>query len=108
MLSLLGKIKLLWLLLYKVVNFFINKAELELSLMFHYERYLVEFASFTSKNTYNIQSISPPHILRATLSESDCPFVEITIQQLGKNNLESFNPAVSSEYDCGGRDTYRG
>jgi hypothetical protein len=60
MLSLLGKIKLLWLLLYKVVNFFINKAELELSLMFHYERYLVEFASFTSKNTYNIQSITPP------------------------------------------------
>jgi len=108
MLSRFDKIKLLWLLLYNVVNFFINKAELKLSLMFHDEWYLVEFASFTNKNTYNIQSITPPHILRATLSESDCPLIEITIQRLGKNDLERFMPTVSSEYGCGGRDTYRG
>jgi hypothetical protein len=37
MLSRFDKIKLLWLLLYNVVNFFINKAELKLSLMFHDE-----------------------------------------------------------------------
>jgi hypothetical protein len=60
MLSLFDKIKLQWLLLYKVVNFFINKAELKLSLMFHNERYFAAFAYLTNIYTYNIQIITPP------------------------------------------------
>jgi hypothetical protein len=70
--------------------FFNHKAELKLRYLFDDKNSLQVFAYLAKIYTYNIQIIPPPYILRATLSESNCLFVEITIQLLGKNNKEIF------------------
>ena len=71
-------------------KFFSHKIEVKLRHLFDDERHLLAFTCLTNIYTYNIQIIPPPYILRTTLSESDCLFVEITIQILGKNNKEIF------------------
>jgi hypothetical protein len=65
-------------------KFFRHKAELKLRLLFD----LLTYAYPTYIYIYNIQISTPPYILRATLSKSNCPFVGITIQIVGKNNLD--------------------
>jgi hypothetical protein len=75
--------------------FFNHKAELKLRYLFDDKNSLQVFAYLAKIYTYNIQIIPPPYILRATLSESNCLFVEITLQILGKNNLDRFMPTVA-------------
>jgi hypothetical protein len=67
-------------------KFLRHKAELKLRHLFD----LLTFAYLKYIYTYNIQISTPPYILWATLSKSNCPFVELTIQILGKNNKEIF------------------
>jgi hypothetical protein len=52
--------------------------------LFCYFAFSLEFAYLANIYTNN----SPPYILQATLSKLDWPFVEVTIQILGKNNLD--------------------
>ena len=75
--------------------FFNHKVELKLRCLFDDKNSLHVFAYLAKIYIYNIQIIPPPYIHSATLSESNCLFVEITIKLLGKNNLGQLMPTVA-------------
>jgi hypothetical protein len=75
--------------------FFNHKVELNLRYLFDDKNSLQVFPYLAKIYIYNIQIIPPPYTLRAPLSESNCLFDEITLQKLGKNNLDRFMPTVA-------------
>lgn len=71
-------------------EFFNHKVKPKLRYLFDDKNSLQVFAYLAKLYIYNIQITTPPYIVRAPLSESNCLFVEITIEILGKNNKEIF------------------